>query len=104
MSDHLPECPDTVQCVYDQNDQCWLEHSQCICEELHACEQRVRQEIDREAFVLDEGDPFRQAYRRGLDAARDAVKNVPCPEGYEAKGCSHWDDALAAIEALRGES
>lgn len=44
MSDHLPECPDTVQCVYDQNDQCWLEHSQCICEELHACEQRVRQE------------------------------------------------------------
>ena len=61
---HLPECTVSHQHV----------DYLCICEQLRACEQRVREEIDREAFVLDEGDPFRQVYRKGLDAGREAVK------------------------------
>lgn len=53
--------------------------SPCICDRLRACELRV------------------------VQACREAVRNTPCPDGYEVKGCSHWDDALAAIDALKGE-
>lgn len=49
-------------------------------------------------------DARAQGIRAGLTAAREAIKNTRCPEGYEVKGCSHWDDALAAIDALRRES
>jgi len=49
--------------VYDQNDQCWLEHSQCICEELRACQQRVRAD---DALWWD-------GYEHGMRDAYDAV-------------------------------
>ena len=75
----------------------------CICIQLMACEQRVRQSA---ATLWDRTSEQMAAARvegfaAGLDAAREAIKNTRCPEGYEVKGCSHWDDALAAIDALR---
>ena len=85
---HLPECPKN-----------WSVPGDCACDLLRACEQRVRQEIDREAFVLDEGDPFRQAYRKGLDAAREVVTALfPVPR-YQ----SEHEAILAAIDALKEE-
>lgn len=76
MSKHLPECPAPLCDWGDPSAECMGYedcHHLCCCDALRACEQRVREEIDREAFVLDKGDPFRQAYRKGLDAAREAV-------------------------------
>lgn len=90
MTDHLPECIGAP-----------LYPSSCICPALRACEQRVADDI---WGAIREGSQYKSGFEGGLDAARDAVKNVPCPEGYEAKGCSHWDDALAAIDALRGDA
>lgn len=31
MSEHKPECPETKQCVYDENNQCWVLHEPCTC-------------------------------------------------------------------------
>ena len=111
MTDHLPECPVYGHTLIDPGGMSWLPERKksrireanaraCICPELRACEQRVREEIDREAFVLDEGDPFRQVYRKGLDAARKAVGDLPHPMidvECECGACA----ALAAIDALR---
>lgn len=77
MTDHLPECPEV--------DPKW--GSWCICDRLRACEQRVHDHYSNLApvgFVL------------GVQAARDAVAALPYG--------SPLDDALAAIDALRGES
>lgn len=99
MSDHLPECPDTVQCVYDQNGQCWLEHSQCICEELHACEQRTWDEAYACGFNAgrDHGEKVGRA--AGLDAAKAAVAELT-DKGDSVRPA----DVMAAIDALRGVS
>lgn len=100
MTDHLPECgyspgqpgfgginsgiPST---------QPYLAPSPCICDELRACEQRVRQEIDRKAFVWDEGDPYREAYRAGYSkGVRDAHES--------ASWCQDPDEMLQAIIGL----
>lgn len=74
MSDHLPECP--LKPIALAPVDFYQHFPDCICPALRACEERV------------------------LDAAREAIKNTRCPEGYEVEGCSHWDDALAAIDAL----
>jgi len=66
VTDHLPECPDTG-CVYDDNDQCWSDHLQCICEELRACESRVLERV-READAL-----WLDGYEHGIRDAYDAV-------------------------------
>jgi len=92
-----------VQCVYDQNDQCWLEHSQCICEELHACEQRVRLEDDDYAYVAAqaEAEGRRRGWNEALDEAQQAIRNREDGEYFP------WvqvEIALAAINSLRGEA
>ena len=112
MSDHLPECLMNLEYAVRV----------CICPELRACEQRVTErhnaehKDDRLAAFQNGYDAatvkerqrsvllIADAYGKGLSAARDAVKDTPCPEGYEAKGCSHWDQALAAIDALRANA
>jgi len=82
MTKHLPEC------LHD--DDTYGLRGLCICDELRACEQRV------------------------LTAARKAVAALPAP--YKARGdfdtygpyregrMDMKDSALAAIDALRGES
>lgn len=71
---HLPECP--MLDVIPFVDEGWDE-GPCICDRLRACEQRV------------------------LDAAREAIRNREDGEYFP------WvqvEIALAAIDALRGES
>ena len=92
MTDHLPECPDTEQCVYDHNDQCWVEHSQCICEELRACEQRVLERV-REAIS------WVQDMDEALDvivALREWPEPPPLPPSVGVPTATLWP--------LRGES
>ncbi len=95
MSDHLPECR-----LSESNPHVALArwgHAECICDRLRACEARVRDEyrwlINNSATVVDET----------LDAARDAVAAIPWFDRF-ALGRRFRDEALAAIDALRGES
>lgn len=73
----------------------------CICDRLRACEQRVAQESY--PLLFDKG------VTAGLSAARDAVAALcDCVHlnGKHASSCAIQDAvaALAAIDALRGES
>ena len=101
MTDHLPECPwPKKPCGPDHEPMhdrqplfCVACLTECICDELRACEQRVRQEIDRKAFVWDEGDPYREAYRAGYSkGVRDAHES--------ASWCQDPDEMLQAIIGL----
>lgn len=83
MTDHLPECP------IRQGEE------PCVCPELRACEKRVRDEEDRMVPIIR-----RNEFQRGLDAARDAVAALA-----DATPDYHTlTDALAAIDALRGDA
>lgn len=102
MSEHRPECIYTPE-YFDPDQNIVWGGKPCICEEIERAIERVRQEIDRKAFALDEGDPYRQAYRAGLDAAREAVEQE-WTEDPSWNG-TNWNNALtvaiAAIDALR---
>ena len=86
MTEHLPEC--------------WAKHESdppawCICDELRACEQRVR---ESEACLADRN------YMRGLDAAREAVVALCWRKQYEGfVSTVDPQRVLAAIDALREE-
>lgn len=77
--DHLPECfwPDAP------------ERAVCICDRLRACEQRVRHEGLGVCIVH---------YDAGVSAAYEAVLNAGLCAPHRCQS-----DALAAIDALRGE-
>lgn len=74
MSEQKPECPETKQCVYDENNQRWHLHEPCTC----------IQAID--GFTKDEAESFiatvktsgsialwQDGFTAGLTAAREAV-------------------------------
>ena len=103
MTDHLPECE-------------WSDNTRvnrhCICPALRACEQRVREEREADgpwfrSVVHDCCVDKQTAYAGGVQAARDAVAAIPHwdEDSSESlfRACDK-DDALAAIDALRGES
>ena len=114
MSDHLPECP----CNHADERGCFLISAEtdrcvdCICPQLRACEQRVEREWiehcnrveqrvreDERALIAVEQTTLAELnaeYRKGLDAAREAVERVSTL--FEPLG-----PALAAIDALREE-
>ena len=77
--------------------ECRWESHRCICEELRACEQRIKQSITALSWY---SKARWTGYYEGIDAAREAVLSLPV----------QWDrvdayrDALAAIDALREES
>lgn len=89
MTDHLPECP--------MLDERYPKHplEKCdYCEMLRACEQRVNDE-----WVRDYGG--HRAFALGVQAAREAVAAV----GVRKDTSNDMRvQALAAIDALRGES
>ena len=106
MSDHLPEC------LHD--DDTYGLRGLCICEELRACEQRIRLADDDYAYVAGqaEADGRRRGWNEALDAAREAVNALERlldvekgKGGYDCCGCTTpstlLEDALAAIDALR---
>jgi len=91
-SGHLPECP-------------WVpsldDYEACICDRLRACEQRVM------AQFVDGVDEV--SYRRGLDAAREAVAAYANERLALTKHPNMSEDITAAlrvaasrIDALRG--
>lgn len=116
MIDHLPECPPWVVITGSEAD--------CICAQLRACEQRIvtreaikRAEAHTQGFAegVTEGrsrlknemkgshkDAYQQGRDAGLSAARDAVAAARPFAGYEWN--TYMEHALAAIDALRGES
>lgn len=108
MSSHLPECP--IQEHWDSNWDCptycdgGCESAECICPTLRACEQRVR-----EGWYEVQSKTWDEGYKHGLGAAREAVK-VQAPVMWSnslgaAQRTAVWiDDAVAAIDALRGEA
>lgn len=86
MSEHLPECKRA-----DIHDPQGL---YCICAELRACEERCDKAWER--LVREEKA---KSYATGVAAARGAVEGMnPCWQN----NCRF--DALAAIDALQGES
>ena len=97
---HLPEC----WVKYESDPSAW-----CICDELRACEARVRKVERSNNFTPDDhADAMTEAYLRGLDASREAVSAALSHEDH-CKGqirkicnCSRFD-ALAAIDALKGQ-
>lgn len=93
MTEHIPECC-ALMCECDETHFRSIDCDfSCICPSLRACEQRVQEEIDREDFVLNEGDPFREAYRAGYSkGVRDAHES--------ASWCQDSDEMLQAIIGL----
>ena len=92
----------------------------CICEQLLACEQRVREEeqshvigsVSLAAIGEANMQQYRNGYAAGLDAAREVVATFePLLDiekrkgGYDCCGCDTtyrlYEDALAAIDALK---
>lgn len=112
MSHHLPECPRPFG----------VEPHVCtVCAALRACEQRVREdEHIRTLNYMQTGNTvmnvfgtyYGQGYAAGVKAARDAVAAADC--WYASSAAVQvagndvryvvQTDALAAIDALRGES
>ena len=88
MTEHLPEC----WAKHESDPKAW-----CICDELRACEQRVRMEDDDYAYVAAqaEADGRMRGWVEALDAARKAVSALP---EYRMR-----DTCIAAIEQLREE-
>ena len=90
MSDHLPEC------LHD--DDTYGLRGLCICDELRACEQRVLSLNPVALGVLI----AQRARERALDAAREAIAALDI--GRDVRfSVDVRADALAAIDALRGE-
>ena len=99
MNEHLPEC--------------WAKHESdppawCICDELRACEERVREDEQSNNFSPDiHWDGMAESYQRGLDAAREALFGAKAIDVYYGRGLDEppqfiWlNNALAAIDALR---
>lgn len=92
MSDHLPEC-DWLWKVHrefisrgETGDRC------TVCDALRACETRVKKPCE---------SYWTEAYLNALDAARDAVESLS--PRYDGEWRVTYTDALAAIDALRGE-
>ena len=101
MTEHLPECRQT-KFLKDLN---WGRISRdeffvpCICDELRACEARVRE---------DHSSCMTEAYQRGLNAIRDAVAGCTWDRGvsseFDATVSAVLAKTLAAIDALREQS
>ena len=112
MSDHLDECPEVFIDCYGSSCDCDYSHL-CICDELRACEVRVRGEEQQRietalTFVGQHDAAWELAVRdKALDAAREAVLGAKAIDVYYGRGLDEppqfiWlNNALAAIDALR---
>lgn len=110
MSDHLPECP------VPHMDGVWGlplhpedAEANCICPQLRACEQRVKEESARGFAPFLVTSPLnhdilcRMSYNAALDAAREAVAGVKKFVEFPGQPVNyiHPDFFLAAIDALK---
>ena len=97
MTEHLPECWAT----HPSDPPAW-----CICDELRACEARVRADERSNNFTPDDhADGMTEAYQRGLDAVREAVASCTWDKGvssdFDATVSAVLAETLAAIDALK---
>lgn len=91
--------------------ECRWESQRCICDELRACEQRVRMEDDDYAYVAAqaEADGRWRGWDEALDAAREAVVPQNVRSAYlvslspqeQRIAVSALELAARAIDALR---
>lgn len=108
---HLPECPLASDCKHDYYDeppiQCANCGEECFCDQLRACEQRIKQSITGLSWY---SKARWTGYYEGIDAAREAVaKEAEHGPLYFVRNSGDaqrgWDamsrHALAAIDALR---
>ena len=94
MTEHLPECPtENAVChkAWPTSHECV--DCRCICPELRACEQRMREEHRHRCSGCDWC--YSDGVLEALDAARKAVSALP---EYRMR-----DTCIAAIEQLREE-
>lgn len=89
------EEPEHGYCSMQHGLYCIHCHQWCICTELRACEQRVLKDLVPNLQIADT-----QGFNRGLRQAREAVEGCRT----DLRGYLDKTDALAAIDALRGES
>ena len=89
MTEHLPEC----WAKHDSDPPAW-----CICDELRACEQRVRK--DEQSHFLTRYLLGRNGggYRRGLDAA-----NLAYERGVKAGYAAGYVEAVSTAQCLLEE-
>ena len=101
--DHVEECPSYYVDCWGTVCYCDYEHI-CMCRELRACEQRVREDERSNNFTQDDhANGMTEAYQRGLDAAREAVKGVNwfSDEGKMLSAIVATAESIAAIDQLR---
>lgn len=97
MSDHLPECP--VPAMEARHGPLHPEDAEanCICTELRACEERVREE-----WYGAQSEAWGRGFLYALDEAREVVAalryhlSLPIDDTV-----IYRTDAIAAIDALR---
>ena len=89
MSNHLPEC---FWGDVDEAGNIII----CICQELRACEQRVR-----ESWYEVQSETWEQGFKYALDAAREAVSALPKEDGGYCH-VLHACDVEAVLDDLRG--
>ena len=100
-TEHLPECPKSdVRGIALYGDQ-------CLCPVLRACEQRVLDD-DVLAAAHHGQKGYEVGFRKGLDAAREAVERVRHWDGYDEMTSETYlatdkDFVLSAIDTLREE-
>ena len=101
MNGHMPECIYEPQHFDPEQNIVWG-GKPCICDELRACEQRIRLADDDYAYVAGqaEADGRRRGWNEALDAAREAVAALDI--GRDVRfSVDVQADALAAIDALK---
>lgn len=110
---HYPECPasrpDTPHVVSIAAEACQFWG---ICDRLRACEERVRDEMRQPDPGINESAAYARAegFGLGVQAAREAVAAKRSDFAYATDTQDGhillriYDDALAAIDGLRGES
>ena len=101
--DHVEECPSYYVDCWGTICYCDYDHI-CMCRELRACEQRVREDERSNNFTPDDhANGMTEAYQRGLDAAREAVKGVNWfnDDGKMLSAIVATAESLATIDALR---
>lgn len=92
MNNHLPECPMAFDDYWN------YEPAECCCKQLRACERRM--EASNQGFA--DMASFELGRRAGVQAAREAVARL-LPSPGDAP-LIDLRDALAAIDALRGQN
>ena len=102
--DHVEECPSYYVDCWGTICYCDYDHI-CMCRELRACEQRVREDERSNNFTPDDhADGMTESYHRGFDdarwiAAKEALEGVQ-HENCDCEPCQSIARALAELRTI----